>query len=273
MLEKCKECGGQISNQATICPHCGFRRLQKIRKVIKISSFILLILAAVFFLNSRNSFFNELSLQTNPNISPPEQQFIAEQKGNNTYPPSAGKLKSIELGQAILMFMPPSETNQIDWSYQSTAGIIWLDDTYESAKDSSSNFRTGFMRINVEGIKSTILKKEVQELAWSVTYEGPINPRFGVDMITLEPGISDGNQCFGATTGNCTFNPLMSLAHANIEVNILCKSEVDGETVGLMLSAKGKKSIPAVLVTGSGSGGQSSSIALLVNKNADNLCK
>lgn len=192
----------------------------------------------------------------------------------NIYPPSIGKLKSVELGQAVLMFMPPSDgTKLISWAFQSDNGVVWLDDSYKSAAD-GSNYRTGLMRINVDGVKSTILKKEIAELAWSVTYTGSSNPNFGVDTITLEPGIDDGDQCFGSITENCTFNPLMSLAKANITVDVLCKTEqVDGTIVGLSLSENGKKSIQAIWLTSGGSGGQASSIKLLVNQSKNDVCK
>ena len=189
----------------------------------------------------------------------------------DVYPASAAKVKPMGVGKAIHMFMPDVGLKHIDWAYLNKSDAIqWLDDTYKSNPDGTLNFRTGLMRINVDGTKSTILKKTVKELAWSVVYQGPGNPNFGVQEIDLKPGIDDGDaNCFGSTTENCTFNPINSMAQAGIRVDVLCKST---EVTGLELSAAGKKTIKARMITSGGSGGSSSWIELYVNGNPSQLC-
>jgi len=193
-------------------------------------------------------------------------------KQEGVYPSVAGNLDPIELGQAIFMFIPNEGISHIGWSYLSNSKkIFWLDETYKTSTNGELNLRTGLLRINVDGIKSTVLKKEVKELAWSVVYEGAGNPNFGVRKIDLKPGIDDGDaNCFGSTTENCTFNPINSMAKEGIKVDILCKSS---EATGLNLSAKGKKTIKAKWVTSGGSGGSSSWIELYVNDDPIELCK
>jgi len=202
-------------------------------------------------------------------FSPPADCSSTE---SNIYPQTANKLESLELGQAILMLIPPAGTNYINWSYESNSDDIeWLDDTYKSNPAGTHNYRTGLMRINVEGVKSTILRKKKIELAWSVVYNGNSpNPNSGVQTIELKPGTSDGEGiCFGSTFENCTFSPLESLARANIKAKVICK---DLETTGLLLSAKGKKTIKAKWVTSGGAGGESSWLELLVNDEEKNIC-
>ncbi len=200
----------------------------------------------------------------------PVTQVMAED--SKVYPLAANELSSIELGKAVFMFMPPTGTSNIAWSFQhDNSNIAWLDDTYKSNYDATGNTRTGLMRINVDGVSPTILKKKKFELAWSVVFRSTANPNFGVQTIELAPGISNGNdECFGSTTENCTFNPLRSLAHANIKVEVLCKSV---ETTGLILSADGKKPIKAKWVTSGGSGGENSLIELLVENVEENICQ
>lgn len=185
------------------------------------------------------------------------------------YPSAAQKLKPLELGQAIYLFMPNQGMRHIDWSYLSDSkSIVWLDDSYKSG---NVNTRTGILRVNVDGVKSTILKKEVKELAWSVVYVGAGNPNFGVLEIDLKPGVDDGDaNCFGSTTQNCTFNPISSMAKAGINVDVLCRSTF---TTGYLLSAKSKEPIRAKLVTSEGSGGASSWLEIYVSNPPQNLCE
>jgi hypothetical protein len=205
---------------------------------------------------------------------------VACTQEEDVYPIGASKVKPMSLGQAVLMFMPDAGVKHIDWSYLNKSNnILWLDDTYkfnQSNPDDSLNFRTGLMRINVDGVKSTILKKTVKELAWSVVYQGPGNPNFGIQMIALTPGIDNGDaNCFGSTTQNCTFNPINAIAKEGIKIDVVCKStDVTGSTevTGLELSAAGKKAIKARMITSGGSGGSSSWIEIYVNDNPSQLC-
>lgn len=188
------------------------------------------------------------------------------------YPKGADKLKLIELGQAVLMLMPRAGSNFYSWS--SGSDIAWITDSIDSYPDGDS-FRQGLMRINVLGVKSTILKKVPREVAWSVVYRGTKNPNFGVQSVVLEPGVEDGiGNCFGAAASGCTFNPLMSLAYSKITVNVLCVSHrIDGYAVGASLSAEGKKTVEALWATTGGSGGASTSMTLYVNGNMGDPCK
>lgn len=190
----------------------------------------------------------------------------------NVYPDSVKKLNSLELGELILFVMPPKDMSFIDWGYLSNSKISWLDETYKSTStpQGTYNSRTGLVRVNVMGNISTILKKQTMELAWSVVYESYSNPKFGVEEISIRPGIDDGNgNCFGSTTDNCSFNPIKSFEFAKITYKQICKSS---EKIGYQLSAEGKKTIKAAWVTSRGSGGSSSWMELYMNPNKNDVC-
>ena len=196
----------------------------------------------------------------------------------DVYPAAANKLKNIELGEAIYLLMPDENNGHIEWSYQSNNKIIyWIDDTYKTNDDSTYSSRDGLMRINVKGVKSTILRKETKELAWSINYSNSIsNPKFGPQEIELKPGIDDGDaNCFGSTVDNCTFSPIESLIASNIHFEIICKTgkTENWGTTGLLLSAKGKKSVKAKWFTDGGSGGSSSSMYIYIGEEPENLCE
>ena len=188
------------------------------------------------------------------------------------YPKAADNLKQMELGDAVYMLMPNKGADFYSWS--SGADIAWITDSIGSYADGDS-YRLGLMRVNVMGVKSTILRKYPEELAWSVIYQGVSNPRFGVQSITLEPGVEDGKaNCFGASATSCTFNPLMSLAHAGITVEVLCEADrIDGKVVGVALSARGKRTIQASWSTSGGSGGSSTSMTLFLSDKDQGLCQ
>jgi hypothetical protein len=136
------------------------------------------------------------------------------------YPDAAKNIEPVELGQAILSFMPNENDGDINWNFRSNSkNIAWLDSPYVQNEDGVT--RTGLMRINVEGETSKILKKTSLELAWTVRYEA-MNSRFGVEKIYIAPGyahasLGDSNEtCFGELFENCEFSPLKSLERSNI---------------------------------------------------------
>jgi hypothetical protein len=72
--------------------------------------------------------------------------------------------RSFELGEAILLFMPDKNMESVNWDFRSDAPAIWLTDAYTTTGDYGKGaevaFRKGLIRINVDGIQSTILKKQ-----------------------------------------------------------------------------------------------------------------
>ncbi|MDE2420930.1 MAG: hypothetical protein KGO49_07110 [Gammaproteobacteria bacterium] len=190
-----------------------------------------------------------------------------------------GKL-SLELGQAVLLLMPPVGQRNIDWGYLANSeNISWIDNPYierngdDGAQQGTS--RTGWLRVNVLGVNSTILKKNLFELGWTVEYENDSDGRYDVDTITLEPGTDDGeNNCFGRTTTGCSFDPRPSLLKAGIHFSLVCdKKDGNSEDKILLLSAKGKKNTYADWNQGFGSGGKTALLTLNLKGSNRTMCK
>ena len=85
--------------------------------------------------------------------------------GAGVYPSSVEKLPTVELGQAVLLFIPGKGSGDfVNWDLLSEGPIEWLDEGYvRNDKDLQSKrayLRRGLMRINILGKKSTVLKKE-----------------------------------------------------------------------------------------------------------------
>ena len=50
-LEKCPECGGQVSTKARFCPHCGYVRVQKMLLAMAVAGALMLLgIAAALFM-------------------------------------------------------------------------------------------------------------------------------------------------------------------------------------------------------------------------------
>ena len=200
---------------------------------------------------------------------------LSASRDSDIYPLSAKKLKPIELGQAILMLMPPVNMDSVNWTYQQNSpDIVWTDKGFKSNQGSNNiyNSKNGLMRITVNGEKSTIFKNKDLELAWSIVLQKFGDPANGPETIEIEPGIEDGDaNCFGSDTNNCAFNPLESLFMANIKIKEICENKtlIQESIKGYLLQAKGKRSIRLLWETGYGSGGSSSTITLFIDSGYD----
>ncbi len=49
-LEKCPECGGQLSTTARFCPHCGYVRMPKVALAMALAGAIMILGIGVAFL-------------------------------------------------------------------------------------------------------------------------------------------------------------------------------------------------------------------------------
>jgi hypothetical protein len=185
--------------------------------------------------------------------------------------------RSFELGEAILLFMP-NKNEPVNWDFRSDAPVIWLTEGYTETgsyeKFTEKAFRKGSMRINVDGVQSTILRKTKEELAWRIRYSTDNEARFGVESITLsiDGGVNDDREsCFGNLYGNCVFNPEKSMSKVGIKFKKVCETKTSSY-VGYELTHGDKKTL-ARLVNNSGSGGEESWFEIYFSKKAQDLCK
>lgn len=194
----------------------------------------------------------------------------------SVYPKTAEKIKPLELGEAILLFMPENSSKSVNWDFRENAAIVWNTEGYEAENMGSNetlSFRDGLMRIEVLGKKSHVLKKNKYELAWTVRYSSHANPRFGIETISLSPGILHTNEyCFGTLYDGCSFELYPSLKKIGISATQVCKtSKSQPHIVGYELSYSGKSTTYVRIEDDFGSGGQTSSVVLFFKK-PSNLC-
>lgn len=191
-------------------------------------------------------------------------------------PTPVAKLRSLELGEAILLLMPEKSSKGIDWDFRADAPIIWVTDGYkEETRENGDtvSFREGLIRVHVQGKKAHVLKKNKYELAWTVRYETHTNPKFGVESIGLYPG-SQNETCFGTLYDGCDFGVSKSFKQAGISAKKICeRSETQQHIIGYQLTFPGKKTTLARLEDNWGSGGTSSTAELMFSVSPSNLCK
>ena len=184
------------------------------------------------------------------------------------FPTSLEGSPSLELGQLVLMLMPAPGVSQIPWDHQANSAIVWRSSGYEDSPAGAevTTSRNGLVRVNVEGVVSTVLHKRKEEMAWTVKYTSKSNPKFGVERIEISPGLIE-EPCFGSTYSGCSFDPpSRSLADAGIKATELCKATGIGERGTLYrVEHADRQTMLLLWSTGGGSGGESSSIDLLVD--------
>jgi hypothetical protein len=188
------------------------------------------------------------------------------------YPRSLSKAPNIELGEAI-KFLIPDTGVRIYWDWRSNDGkILWLDNGFVEHGEETT--RKGLMRINVLGVHSTVLRAVKEELGWYVEMSTRDPAKFGPTKIMLEAGLGSGEQCFGSTNDGCDFETLPSLKKAGLDAQFVCEEQKLQETIkGYRINAPGKIETLLIERTGGGSGGQSTSIYLLLKANSTKLCE
>lgn len=199
-------------------------------------------------------------------------------------PASLQNLPSIELGQAILKFMP-STIETVDWSKNANdKNFKWLDSKYVEATRNDNgtiySTRRAVYRGNVNGVKSTFLEKRVYEMPWLVTLRGEKQGKFGVDSVTFFPYVlasdpDDSGMCFGSTHKNCDFMPFNSLKRVGITYKKICENQMGAGNFDIvyLLSASGKKNTYGIWSQSTGSGGSSNAFELDFSTSNAEVCK
>lgn len=192
-----------------------------------------------------------------------------------TYPASVTSLPRLELGQAILMFMPKLEQPSLGWDFNADGPIAWITDGYQDDEHRNIVTREGLLRVNVLGSPTTVLHKIKHELVWHVRYSSSAPAKFGVESINLQAGETDDGGCFGTLYNGCSFDPRASMKAAQIQYSEVCKHKSGGDSVSIFrLVYPGRVPMLLKWSTSGGSGGESSwlEMALLQNPTAMFTC-
>lgn len=171
-------------------------------------------------------------------------------------PASLSGKKSIELGDFVLSAMPVSG-KALSWDWQSNSEIQWQDGVIRT--NSGASLRSGFARINVMGVKSTVLEKRRNELGWEITLGTQMPAKFGPEYITMQP-----SRCGGYLNENCTFDPARSLVKNGVEFHKICSTIAGGPntTDVYAIKAAGKESMLMTWQNSTGSSASSSWLEL-----------
>lgn len=248
----------------------------------KIGIFILIaasicVIGILFTIHSTPSNIDDDAQRSSLDMGTPlKESEIESNHAESVYPKAAEKIKPLELGEAILLFMPENSSESIKWDFRENSAIAWSTEGYKEENMGATetlSYRDGLMRIQVLGKKSHVLKKNKYELAWTVRYSSHANPKFGIETISLSPGIINSNEyCFGTLYDGCSFELYPSLKKIGISATQICEnSKSKPQVVGYELTYSGKATTFARMENDFGSGGQTSSVMLLFKKPSD-LC-
>ncbi|WP_146742453.1 MULTISPECIES: hypothetical protein [Halomonadaceae] len=181
---------------------------------------------------------------------------------------------SYEISDIIYDLMQEDGATTIPWSHMSNSDIAWTTDGYDS--DGETTVRHGFLRINILGEKSTVLKRNKRELGWSISYISTGVPKFGANYAFLAPGGPGVSKCFGSLFEMCSFDIIDSLReNENLETEVICSSETFRENDVYLISSEGKEPSVIIIETNGGSGGSHSKLLMTIGDevlNNSDLC-
>jgi hypothetical protein len=130
-----------------------------------------------------------------PASGPPESASVRAPE-EDVFPQVLRKTKSLELGELVLLLMPGSGEPPIGWDFRADSPIKWQTTAaYNEVPESGYASRTGWVRVNMQGTKATILRERKFELGWSVTYSNtvsgsdPSSPQHLPDLCPSDAGV------------------------------------------------------------------------------------
>lgn len=186
------------------------------------------------------------------------------------YPASLRRLPQLELGTAVLQFMPPAGSELIDWSFNADGPVAWETEGYASDINGDRSTRKGLLRVHVLGTFATVLRQVKNELAWNVQYTTTDNAKWGPQSIELSPGVDNEGGCFGTLYDGCAFDPGPSLTEVGIAYSVVCQSSSEGNgTSVLTLSYPGRAPMLLTWSTSTGSGGESSFLTMRLRRSTN----
>lgn len=169
------------------------------------------------------------------------------------YPESLQSKDSYEISTLIENIMQPEGNSNFPWTHMSDSEIVWVTEGIEHSN--GVNTRVGRLRVNINGEISTVLKKKLRELGWSIMFFTKDVPKWGADLVALLPGMSDGQLCFGSSYKMCKFDIEDSLKKSSLEYEKPCSKGSPHHPNVYLIRKKEKQPITAFLHTEGGSGG------------------
>lgn len=184
----------------------------------------------------------------------------AESSKEAIFPPSLSGKPSVELGEFIRSSML-EKGERLGWDWRVNSDIDWQDGITQ-VNSTGYSHRDGVARINVMGVRSSVLKKRKDELGWEVSLRTMKPAKFGPEAIELSP-----LDCFGTLYDGCSFDPASSLKAAGIATKKICSVHLNGSNFSdtYLISHSGKEDMLMTWANSGGSGGESSRVTLRQN--------
>jgi hypothetical protein len=186
------------------------------------------------------------------------------------FPRSAEHLQPIELPEFIASIVPEHAFGGMTWDYLSNGPIVWITNGYERNK--AETYRRGMVRIRVQGVPSTTLRQQREELAWTLSLVTNDPPKFGPRFLRLEIGFPDAVNCFGDLDEGCAFTPSQALESSRIISNLLCPFHFNGNPGVYEIRVDKKEPVLLAYFNSGGSGGSISEIEIHPFENREALC-
>lgn len=136
------------------------------------------------------------------------------------FPPEAQKLEPLPLPVLIERLLPDAGERQLAWTHGLDSPIAWITRGYDVS--GALHQRVGLARVTVDGDVATLLEREINEIAWTVTLQTAEPPRFGPTEINIIPG-PPGSACFGDLFTGCHFDIDQSISAIDGELTIVCE--------------------------------------------------
>lgn len=181
----------------------------------------------------------------------------AESSQEAIFPSSLSGKKSVELGDFIRASML-EKGESLGWDWRANSDIDWQDGITQ-VNSTGYSHRDGVARINVMGVRSSVLKNRKDELGWRVSLRTMQPIKFGPESIELSP-----LDCFGTLYDGCSFDPAESLKTAGIETKKVCSVHLNGSNFSdtYLIRYSGKEDMLLTWTNSGGSGGESSGVTL-----------
>lgn len=168
------------------------------------------------------------------------------------------------------LMQPRGEQAYFPWDTMANSDIIW---TPEGIRyQDGTAYRNGIARVNILGEVSTVLKGQVEELAWSLTFVTNSNPGFGATHVVLEAGGSGDNICFGVGNTMCSFDIEKSLKESGFDYTKgkMCAPNSQKFLDMYTVHQEEHQEMHVVLETNAGSGGASTRMLMLMDESLVN---
>lgn len=176
------------------------------------------------------------------------------------FPREAAGLPIIPLPDLIYQALPKSDQESFGWDHLVDAPVLWLTDGIES--NGTSARRLAIARISTGGLTPTVLRARKEELAWTVSMETDLNPKFGPQKIEITAGV-EKSECFGVLYENCAFDERDAFSSPRLRSTVVCRQTLGGfPLVVHRVTAADKGSAFVRVWTSGGSGGVSTSVTI-----------